>query len=138
MNKIRISKKGFFQDLTWLDDPMGLKMDCLYPSKDFIDQYQLVMTILVGKPLPKEVRLHYPEKFYPRNMGQYFWKKVETLMSAGLLVEVETSDITAACFVSGWDEKTIQSSGPDGVWQEHALVDTYGRDVASVAKENPF
>jgi hypothetical protein len=146
MNKLLISNKDFFADMSWLEKPI---LGGFIPRKEFIDQYTLVMNILFGETLPNKITLRYPERFFPNNMSQHFWNLIKERMQSGIEFDVETSDLHAAIHIglqkevqtgpnSGWDIREILTKADNGSWERFSLQYVYGRSYSDVVTCNSF
>jgi hypothetical protein len=127
-----ISKTKFFEDMVWMSNPI---LGEYIQNQNFIDQYQLVMKILGDTEIGSEVTLNYPERFFPNNLSQLFWTKVQEYMRKGVRFYVKTSDLTAATFIwKEWETRQIEVPGK-GIF---TLTHCYGRNVSDVMSVHTF
>lgn len=120
MNKLVITKVGFFDDVSKIINPTVSEFLGVMPevSEEFLTNLRMVLEILQCKPQRMFYQLNFPEKHYPTIMSQFFWTKVHELMEKGVMFEVKTSDLISVGWIPqyklvegkqtiGWNERTV-------------------------------
>lgn len=104
MNKILITKVGFYDDVSQLLDTSGIANElCGSPqfiSGEYRKQLLNVFDLLSNKPQKKHYNLIFPERFYHNSLTFTFWDKIYEYIKQGITFNVKTSDFFALSRIS--------------------------------------